>query len=120
MAPDFECLGHHVAPEDKRLARVGCEQRAEDADQGGFTAAVRTEDAGDAAGFDPQVELVQGDLVLPIPPPPRRAGFALAAAKRLSDAVNLNRRDVHYQLLKTSNGQNKRTVAVPNDRTVPD
>src|ERR1700687_1471090 len=61
---------------------------------------VGPEDPGPSPRLDHQVELVQGDLLLPRALPPRRAVFALAVAKRFADPLDLNRGCRHQLLLK--------------------
>src|SRR4029077_8972922 len=83
-------LGDDIPAEHGGPACIRGQERAQDPDQRRLAAAVGTEDPRDAARFDDQVELVEGDLVLPSTPPPRRAEFALAAPEGLLDARDLD------------------------------
>ncbi len=97
-----EGLGDDVPTEDGRAPGVRGQQGAEDADQGRLAAAVGPEDAGHAAGLDHQVELVEGDLVFALAPPPGRALLALGAPERFGDSLQLDRCDCAHRLTHSS------------------
>jgi hypothetical protein len=112
-------LGDHVPAEHHRLARVRREQRAEDPDERRLAASVGSEDAGDSSRLDDEVQLVEGNLVLPVATPPGRAGFALAAPKGFGNALQPYCCCCHCLITPLECGGKQKDRAVPNGRTVP-
>ena len=63
LAPDRIALRHHIAVEHPHLAGLGRQQGAENSEEGGFAATIRTEEPENFAAVDGQVHRIERDAV---------------------------------------------------------